>query len=290
MLNDLAQIHPGLWRAATDPGYRAFVGAFGGWTAAGCMQAATLLVDSMSPQNTPQPQQPLALTINFTGPVREDFVVFQPSVVASSKSTTHVAISAFSETDDGERLPAPVATASVVFAKRRVTDRIDAVAMPAVPPPESIPRLNFEFDVVSWPAQYELHLAHGVPFKPNAQMRTLIWSRDADRAPLTFARLTCMADASFPRIFFHYPTLSPISTMTMTVQFHCDAAELEAIDNDFVLIEASSNAARHGFFDQHLRMFSRNGQLIATSTQLVWFDVNAGVSNAAAATTAVAAT
>jgi hypothetical protein len=275
MHKNLTRIDDTTWRAPTEPGYGTFIGAFGGWTCAAGVLAATELVNHANADG----RDPLALTINFTGPVRDGFLCVEPVIAASTKSTTHVSLTAWHETLPNQRTPAPAATMSLVFAKRRAGDRVDVTPMPeagsATPaaPAESLPRARFANDKVSWPAQYDQRMVLGTPFQPNPGMRTLTWTRNADMAALTFARLAAMADASLPRIFFHYGAVSPISTVTMTVQFHCDASELAAVGNDFVLIEATANAARHGHFDQHVRLFSMAGLLLATSTQLVWFDV-----------------
>jgi hypothetical protein len=256
MHTQLTRINDTTWRSPTERGYGTFIGAFGGWTCAAG--------DALAP---------LAATINFIGPVRDGFIAVEPVITASTKSTTHVSLLAWQETAADVRASAPAATMSLVFAKRREGDRIDVVPMPEAAPPDSLQRARFSNDKVSWPAQYDQRMVLGTPFQANPGMRTLTWTRNADLAALTFARLAAMADASLPRIFFHYPAVSPISTVTMTVQFHCDVAELAAVGNDFVLIEASAQAARHGHFDQHVRIFSKAGQLLATSTQLVWFDV-----------------
>jgi hypothetical protein len=274
-LNDIT------WRSPTELGYGTFIGAFGGWTCAAGVLAATELVSAIAGDV----RDPLALTINFTGPVREGFVAVEPVITASTKSTTHVSVMAWHETATEVRSTAPSATMSMVFAKRREGDRIDAVAMPEAAAPDSVPRARFSNDKVSWPAQYDQRMVLGQPFQPNPAMRSLTWTRNADMGVLSFARLAAMADASLPRIFFHYPAVSPISTVTMTVQFHCDAAELAGVGNDFVLIEATAQAARHGHFDQHVRIFSKDGQLLATSTQLVWFDVKNHAANAPATST-----
>ena len=42
---------------------------------------------------------------------------------------------------------------------------------------------------------------------------------------------------------------------------------------DFVLVEAAGQIARHGFFDQQVRIWSGAGSLLATSTQLARYDV-----------------
>jgi hypothetical protein len=272
MHTQLKRLNNTTWRSPTEPGYSTFIGAFGGWTCAAGVLAAGELVKATVDEG----RDPLALTINFTGPVRDGFVVVEPVITVSTKSTTHVSLIAWHESEADLRAPAPSATMSMVFAKRREGDRIDVVTMPEAAwaaPADSVPRARFSNDKVSWPAQYDQRMVLGTPFQANPGMRTLTWTRNADLAALTFARLAAMADASLPRIFFHYPAVSPISTVTMTVQFHCDAAELAAVGHEFVLIEAAAQAARHGHFDQHVRIFSKAGQLLATSTQLVWFDV-----------------
>jgi hypothetical protein len=281
MHTQLTRINETTWRSATEPGYGTFIGAFGGWTCAAGVQAASELVNAASGDAL----APLALTINFIGPVRDGFVAVEPVITACTKSTTHVSLMAWHETATEVRSPGPAASMSMVFAKRRDGDRIDVVQMPEAAAPDSVLRARFSNDKVSWPAQYDQRMVRGTPFQANPGMRTLTWTRHADLAALSFARLAAMADASLPRIFFHYPAVSPISTVTMTVQFHCDAAELAAVGNDFVLIEASAQAARHGHFDQHVRIFSKNAQLLATSTQLVWFDVKSSAATVPASTT-----
>jgi acyl-CoA thioesterase len=236
---ELKRINNTAWRAPTDASYGTFLGAFGGWTCAAGVLAATEMVEDTCGFE----RDPLALTINWY------------------------------ESAANERSALPAATLSLVFANRRLSDHIDVIEMPDAPQPETVKPASFANEQVSWPAQYDQRLVLGTPFKPNVQMRSLTWTRNADLEAMTFARLAAMADASVPRIFFHYANASPISTVTMTLQFHCNAAELESVGNDFVLIEATAQAARHGYFDQHIRLFARSGLLLATSTQLVWFSV-----------------
>jgi hypothetical protein len=278
MHTQLTRLNTTTWRSPTEPGYSTFIGAFGGWTCAAGVVAATELVNIHEGDG----RDPLALTINFTGPVRDGFVAVEPVITVSTKSTTHVSLIAWHESGADSRAPAPSATMSMVFAKRRPGDRIDVVPMPDAAEPDSVPRARFANDKVSWPAQYDQRMVLGTPFQTNPGLRSLTWTRNTDLAALTFARLSAMADASLPRIFFHYPAVSPISTVTMTVQFHGDATELAAVGNEFVLIEATAHAARHGHFDQHVRIFSKAGQLLATSTQLVWFDVKSNAPEASA--------
>jgi acyl-CoA thioesterase len=84
-----------------------------------------------------------------------------------------------------------------------------------------------------------------------------------------------MADTPLPRIFFHYGAYSKITTVTLAMQFLASSSDLESVGNDFVLTDASCTAARHGYFDQQTRIWSRAGQLLGVSSQIVWFNVGA---------------
>jgi hypothetical protein len=277
MHTQLTRFNEFTWRSPTDPSYGTFLGAFGGWTCAAGVMAATELVDS----NCGAERELLALTINFIGPVRDGFLVIEPRIVANTKSTTHVVVNSWNETQLEKSKELPAATMSLVFAKRRSGDQIEMIKAPKVMPPEAVVPARFANEKVTWPAQYDQRVVLGTPFKLNADMRSLTWTRNIDLEDLTYARLAAIADASVPRIFFYYPKVSPISTVTMTVQFHCNAAELQAVGNDFLLVEAYSQVARHGHFDQVVRVFSRSGRLLATSTQLVWFDVKSSTQGSA---------
>ena len=146
--------------------------------------------------------------------------------------------------------------------------------MPRCAPPESLQTIAIDGGPVTWIKQYDMRPALGNLRQRSPQMRSLTWVRLSNDRNLSFVTLTALSDASFPRIFYHYDAPSPIATVTMSVHFHAAAADLAAIGGDFVLIEASNQLARDGFFDQHVRVWSRGGDLLATSTQLVWFDVS----------------
>lgn len=249
--------------APSDPGYFAFKGAFGGWTLAHAMTAA------IGPQAkfTDDAAIPLTATIDFLRGIGEGPVISAPQVTSETKSARFFRIT----TSHADNV---CASTSFIVSRRRPTDHVAAQAMPECALPESLPAAQFPPTPNTWLGQFEMRIAEGKPLKPNPHMRSLFWTKFRDGAPLDFFRLAALADASLPRIFFHYPELSPISTVTMTVHFHASAADLNAIASDFVLIESSSQIARSGFYDQCVRLWSRSGNLLATSTQMAWFNVS----------------
>ena len=55
---------------------------------------------------------------------------------------------------------------------------------------------------------------------------TRLWVRDDPPRPLDFAALTALADIFFPRVWLRRAKFVPIGTVSMTVYFHADAAQL----------------------------------------------------------------
>lgn len=260
MLDKLNVTANGQLQAPMEPGYAAFKGAFGGWTAAHALLAAQSQVSVEL--------QPAALSIDFLGAVGPGQVTSTPTLGQATRSAHFVSVQT-------AQLATPRANTSVLLALRRPTERIDAVTMPACPPAADLPRWTIDTGPNTWVQRFEMRCAHGRLLTPNVGLRSLTWTRLDDTSPSHHATVAAMADASFPRIYFHFAQVTPIATVTMSVHFHADEAELADALSDFVLVEASGHAARHGFFDQHVRIWSGAGALLATSTQLARYDLGA---------------
>jgi acyl-CoA thioesterase len=241
-----------------QPEYASFAGAFGGWTAAQAMLA--------SEQLAREGEEPIALTIDFLKAVSEGDAEAHASVVNSSKSTQFMRV----ETKQSDTLRA---SSSVIWSRRRETDHLAAIACPATQAPEGLAPLVLPSPENTWLQRFDMRHSFGRPLKRSEQMRSLVWTRFRDDLPLNVHRLVALADASVPRIFYHYSASAPISTLTMSVYFHATSQEIAQINSDFVLIEASSSGGSNGYFDQQVRIWSREGKLLATSSQLVWFNV-----------------
>ena len=63
----------------------------------------------------------------------------------------------------------------------------------------------------------------------------------------------------------------PAGTVSMTVYFHADSAQLSATGSDYLLGQAQGQAYRNGFFDQTGQLWNRQGQLLANTHQIVYF-------------------
>ena len=60
-------------------------------------------------------------------------------------------------------------------------------------------------------------------------------------------------------------------TISLTSYFHADQPELNALGGDFVLGTARADRFSDGFFDQSAQLWTRDGVLLATTYQIVYF-------------------
>lgn len=91
---------------------------------------------------------------------------------------------------------------------------------------------------MEWVKRYDMRpVSGGMPTVWDGQgdhSLTQLWVRDNPPRPLDFASLTALADAFFPRVFVRRATLVPVGTVTMTVYFHADSAQLQASGSSFL--------------------------------------------------------
>lgn len=88
---------------------------------------------------------------------------------------------------------------------------------------------------------------------------------------LDFPGLTSMSAIFYPRVFLRQARVMAAGTISMTVYFHADGTHLAAHGDDFVLATASANRSARGYFDQQAQLWSRDGTLLATTHQIVYF-------------------
>jgi hypothetical protein len=62
-----------------------------------------------------------------------------------------------------------------------------------------------------------------------------------------------------------------VGTVSLTVYFHADSAQLAAQGDAHVLGQADAQALRNGFFDQTAQIWDAGGLLLATSHQIVYY-------------------
>jgi acyl-CoA thioesterase len=247
------------WQGHTSEDYWAFVGPFGGVTAATLLRA---LIDH--PQRS---GDPLALTVNYCAPIGEGDFDLDVRLVKANRSTQHWCV----ELTQGGAEVATLATA--VFAERRPSWSQQQASFPTAPPFEQI--LPFPKVAAAWVNHFRFaegnpDFAGAIKDAPPSTFSKL-WIGDRTPRKIDALSLMAMSDAFFARIFHAKRELVPFGTVSLTTYFHADAEDLAAEDIDRVLAVADAKIFHKSYGDQHGELWSPNGRLLATTTQITYF-------------------
>lgn len=259
----LDSLGAGTLRGRTQPEWANMVGPFGGITAAIMLHAAQSHPDRIG--------DPLALTVNYAGPIADGEFDIAARAARTNRSSQHWIV----ELRQGGEVKT---TASVVFGVHRDTWADTETHPPATPPPEQITPGGLT-DIISWDKVYDMRFAEGpVPAEgavpadqPSPSSTTTLWVRDAAGRAIDFPALAAQCDVFYPRVFLRRGRVVPASTISLTSYFHADQRELDSVGNDFVLASAHANRFSRGYFDQSAHLWSRGGQLLASTHQIVYF-------------------
>jgi acyl-CoA thioesterase len=263
LFDDATQVSAGdsRWRGRTSEDYWAFVGPFGGTTAATILRA---LLDH--PQRS---GDPLSLTVNFCAPVAQGAFDLDVRLVKANRSTQHWCV----EMTQGSGDVATLATA--VFAERRPSWSHPQAPFPGAAPYEQT--LPYAKVAAPWVKQYDFRFVEGEPglegtpaaAPPNAFSK--LWIGDRMPRKIDALSLMAMSDAFFGRIFHARRELVPFGTVSLTTYLHADATDLAAEDVTRVLATADAKVFHKSYGDQNGELWSPNGRLLATTTQIAYF-------------------
>ncbi len=249
----------GVLRGHTSPEWANMVGPFGGVTAAALLRAVQLQPDRIG--------EPVSLTVNFAAPVLDGAFDIVAKAVRTNRTNQHWVVELWQE--------GSVRTnATAVFGTRRDTWSETERAWPSVPAPEDIAPTGLP-EIVVWAGNYDMRYVEGaVPGQdsgPAESSTTTLWARDKQGRALDFPALTALSDIFYPRVYLRRGGMSPAGTISLTTYFHTDGDELAAAGGDFALCRARANRFSRGYFDQSAEIWSRSGELLATTHQLVYF-------------------
>ena len=152
----LARSDDGSLTGRTDPAYDHAVGPFGGVTAATLLNAALTHPSRIG--------DPIALTVNYAGPIADGGFRIDAGLVRTNRSTQHWSMTL----TQGDEV---AATASAVFAVRRETWAATEAAFPKAPPAAQVPRLQLP-RATAWFGSYDLRIVRGMPLdasRPEAE-------------------------------------------------------------------------------------------------------------------------
>lgn len=255
---------PRVFEGRPHPAYANMVGPFGGVTAAQALAGVL--------QHPQRLGEPVALTVNFAAALVDAPFRVEARPVRTNRSTQHWTVT-LSQTDtDG--VDAVMLTASAVTALRRDTWSAVDAPMPDVAPPTEVARQPFT-DRVAWVGRYDMRPVVGAMPQhwdgSEADSLTRLWLRDDPPRPLDYLSLTALADAFYPRIWRRRARMTPIGTVSMSVYFHADAAQLAATGEGYLLGQARAQSFFNGYFDQSAELWNEAGHLLATTHQIVYY-------------------
>jgi acyl-CoA thioesterase len=249
------------WQGRTSDDYWAFVGPFGGATAATILRA---LIDH--PQRA---GDPLSLTVNFCAPIAEGAFDLDVRLIKANRSTQHWCV----ELSQGGAEVATLATA--VFAERRPSWSHQSAEFPKSPPFEQIQ--PYPKVAAPWVKQYDFRFIEGDPDFSGAKgdgpasAFSKLWIGDRVPRKIDMLSLMSMSDAFFGRVFHARRELVPFGTVSLTTYFHADAEDLAAEDINRVLAVADARIFHKNYGDQAGELWSPQGRLLATTHQIAYF-------------------
>jgi acyl-CoA thioesterase len=249
------------WQGRTSEDYWAFVGPFGGVTAATILRA---------PIDHPlRSGDPLSVTVNFCAPIAQGDFDLDVRLVKANRSTQHWCV----ELTQGGTEVATLATA--VFAERRPSWSHQPAQCPQAPPFEQI--MPYPKVAATWVNQYDFRFVEGNPDltvaskDAPASAFSKLWIGDRVPRKIDALSLMSMSDAFFGRIFHARHELVPFGTVSLTTYFHADAEDLAREDISRVLAVADARIFHKSYGDQIGELWSPNGRLLATTTQIAYF-------------------
>lgn len=246
-------------RGRTHPEWANMVGPFGGITAAAMLRAIEAHPDRIG--------EPLALTVNFAAPIADGDFDITLRAACTNRTNQHWVV-------DLSQNGVVKTTATAVFAIGRES-WVDTEAHPSTAPPPEQVTSGGSPDLIPWTRLYDMRFVEG-PFpdegaQPSASSTTTLWVRDRAGRPVDYPALAALCDIFYPRVFLRRGGFVPSGTISLTTYFHADQQELDALGDDFVLCTAYANRFTRGYFDQSAQLWTREGRLLATTHQIVYF-------------------
>lgn len=245
----------------TSDAYRNMVGPFGGITAATLLNAILKHPDRLG--------EPVSMTLNFAAAVEPGGFEVEALPIRTNRSTQHWQVI--------QRQGSQVVTSATIFcAIRKETWSEQELKAPDVCGPEKTTRLDTT-GRREWLTNYEFRFISGSYDPKNSEAAkdsySLLWIRDNPSRPLDFASLAAMGDSFFPRLFTRTQLFFPAGTVSLTLYFHADSLEIAQSGTGYLLGAARANRSYKSYHDQTAYLWSSTGNLLLSSSQLMYYKI-----------------
>ena len=169
-----------------------------------------------------------------------------------------------------------VATSSIVMGARAETFSHQTAPIPDVPAADTLAPMCDRVPL-EWTRRYDYRFVNGgmesfgKPRDTLGNSQTRVWLADEPRRPLDYLSLAALADCFILRLIQIRGQMEPIGTVTLTTHFIATPEDLAAQGSDHILGVVDMNRAQDQFHDQTMQLFSTDGKILASGTQLVWY-------------------
>ena len=162
----------------------------------------------------------------------------------------------------------PANRAIAILARRRDTLEWTEGSSPDVPPPEDCHTIDLP---MAWNRVIEIKPTMDFPMSMDVATHFSSWVRFTPGRALDSVALVALADTPMPRLFQVIGRQESVATVSMTVYLHATSADYAAVGDDYLLVDTRGARGGRGFYDQHATIWSRDGRLLVTTQQIVWY-------------------
>ena len=256
----LVPLAEGRWQGRTTPPYANMTGPFGGIT------AATLLNAVLSDPRAEG--APVSATVNFVSAVADGAFEITSRLVRGGKYVQHWSLEL---AQDGQ----PRTTASIILGRRTAPFSHQAATPPAAPPVEACAGPAYA-PPLAWLDRYDFRFAEGAvegrgDADPFGATRSVNWVGDVPARPLDYLSLLAMSDSFILRIVHLRGARAIAGTVSLTTHFLGTPDDIAAHGTAPLLSLADATRFHANFHDQHMQLWSTDGTLLASGSQIVWF-------------------
>lgn len=254
----LATLSPYTYQGHIPQTYANMVGPFGG------IIVAVILNGILSHKE--HQGDPISVTVNFAGPIVDAPFELALRPIRTNRSNQHWT----AELTQGSEV---ATTATAVLANRQETWMMPEARAPSAPKPEEVMSWSAPAEP-KWIQRYDFKFISGdvtLSGQPAKDSESLLWVRDEPERLLDFLSLAALSDVFFPRVFIRRQKLGVSSTVSLTTHFHADGSSLKRQATRPILAAARGQRFYRGYFDQVAEIWSDEGELLASSSQMVYF-------------------
>jgi acyl-CoA thioesterase len=209
--------------------------------------------------------EPSVINVNFIAKIEPvTTLIIQTRQVGGSRAVSHWMAELMSVDEN-----ATLASASVVLAERRPSDEHVDVNAPGAPDPDTLELIHPPAGMAG--ERCAMRPIEGFPPFGRTNTYSTAWVKEISGRPVDHLQLAFLSDLRPPRSFYWSDGPRPSATLALSVYFHATRKELGEVGDEYLLSEAFGTRGTGSTSEEHLRLWSRGGDLLSSSVQMAWY-------------------